>query len=202
MIRSRYAFITGKLLTWYSPDMQLSQVTWYIWIGPDMHLLQYLVYMIQSWYVHIYHRWHVYLNLSQYEYMTSNLYIWYMQSHVSLQGFTNIYKNQARKYISYVNLYFWMHSRYHACTVPFYTYGREFQLPDSIYDYIFRQQWSRYLFITSGGKAKNGALILTFPENPQHPQIPDEEYRKLIHFLCCVPTYVPSIAKQNTTLCL
>lgn len=86
--------------------MELSQVTWYIWIGPDMHLLQYLVYMIQSWYVHIYHRWHVYLNLSQYEYMTSNLYILYMQSHVSLQGFTNIYKNQARKYISYVNLYF------------------------------------------------------------------------------------------------
>lgn len=78
----------------------------------------------------------MYLNLSQYEYMTSNLYILYMQSHVSLQGFTNIYKNQARKYISYVNLYFWMHSRYHACTVPFYTYGREFRLPDSIYVYM------------------------------------------------------------------
>uniref|UniRef100_K1PGD3 Putative guanine nucleotide exchange factor MCF2L2 n=1 Tax=Magallana gigas TaxID=29159 RepID=K1PGD3_MAGGI len=42
------------------------------------------------------------------------------------------------------------------------------------------------------GKAKNGALILTFPENPQHPQIPDEEYRKLIHFLCCVPTVAES----------
>lgn len=122
-------------------------------------------------------------------------------SHTSVYKVLQIYIKIKQESISHVNLYFWMHSRYHACTVPFYTYGREFQLPDSIYDYIFRQQWYGYIFITSGGKAKNGALILTFPENPQHPQIPDEEYRKLIHFLCCVPTYVPSIAKQNTTLC-
>lgn len=128
--------------------------------------------------------------------ITGNLYIWYMQLH-SLQGLMEYKWKPTRKYICHANLYLdIMH------TVPFYTHGREFQLPDSIYDYIFRQQWSRYLFITSGGKAKNGALILTFPENPQHPQIPDEEYRKLIHFLCCVPTYVPSIAIQNTTLCL
>lgn len=66
----------------------------------------------------------------------------------------------------------------------------EQECPYSVLDVASLIQ-SRYAFIT-GGKAKNGALILTFPENPQHPQIPDEEYRKLIHFLCCVPTVAES----------
>ncbi|XP_048744729.2 guanine nucleotide exchange factor DBS-like isoform X3 [Ostrea edulis] len=66
----------------------------------------------------------------------------------------------------------------------------EQECPYSVLDVASLIQ-SRYAFIT-GGKAKNGALILTFPENPQHPQIPDEEYRKLVNFLCCVPTVVES----------
>ncbi|XP_062575742.1 guanine nucleotide exchange factor DBS-like isoform X1 [Saccostrea cucullata] len=66
----------------------------------------------------------------------------------------------------------------------------EQECPYSVLDVASLIQ-SRYAYIT-GGKAKNGALILTFPENLQHPQIPDEEYRKLVNFLCCVPTLAES----------
>ncbi|XP_021347383.1 guanine nucleotide exchange factor DBS-like isoform X3 [Mizuhopecten yessoensis] len=39
----------------------------------------------------------------------------------------------------------------------------------------------------SGGKAKNGAPIMTFPENPQQPDITDSDYKKIVHYLSCIP---------------
>jgi hypothetical protein len=39
----------------------------------------------------------------------------------------------------------------------------------------------------SGGKAKNGAPILTIPDNQDQKEISDEDYRKIICYLCCVP---------------
>ncbi|XP_041350720.1 guanine nucleotide exchange factor DBS-like isoform X2 [Gigantopelta aegis] len=39
----------------------------------------------------------------------------------------------------------------------------------------------------SGGKALNGAAILTFPDCPQLPEVPDEDYRKVVTYLCSIP---------------
>lgn len=45
---------------------------------------------------------------------------------------------------------------------------------------------SKFAFV-SGGKAKNGAPILTLPENPDRKEISDEDYKKIVCYLCCVP---------------
>lgn len=45
---------------------------------------------------------------------------------------------------------------------------------------------SKFAFV-SGGKAKNGAPILTIPDNQDQKEISDEDYRKIICYLCCVP---------------
>ncbi|ESO98749.1 hypothetical protein LOTGIDRAFT_113995 [Lottia gigantea] len=42
-----------------------------------------------------------------------------------------------------------------------------------------------YYYI-SGGKAKNGAPILIFADRPNEPEVPDEEYKKLITYLCSI----------------
>ncbi|XP_059163634.1 guanine nucleotide exchange factor DBS-like isoform X3 [Physella acuta] len=38
--------------------------------------------------------------------------------------------------------------------------------------------------ILSGGKAKNGAPIMTFPARPGLPDVPDEDYGKVVSYLC------------------
>ena len=38
-----------------------------------------------------------------------------------------------------------------------------------------------------GAKAKNGAPILTFPDRPNHPEPTEDEYRKVVTYLCSVP---------------
>eukprot|EP00106_Octopus_bimaculoides_P006196 XP_014773638.1 PREDICTED: guanine nucleotide exchange factor DBS-like isoform X15 [Octopus bimaculoides] len=45
---------------------------------------------------------------------------------------------------------------------------------------------SKYAFIT-GGKARNGAPILTFPDVPGIPEITDEQYKKVMIYLCTIP---------------
>ncbi|KAL3847149.1 hypothetical protein ACJMK2_018078, partial [Sinanodonta woodiana] len=44
---------------------------------------------------------------------------------------------------------------------------------------------SNYAFL-SGGKAKNGAPILTFPDRPSVPDVTEEEYRKVVTYLCSI----------------
>ncbi|XP_076098704.1 guanine nucleotide exchange factor DBS-like isoform X2 [Mytilus galloprovincialis] len=45
---------------------------------------------------------------------------------------------------------------------------------------------SKFAFV-SGGKAINGAPVLTIPENPDQKEISDEDYKKIVCYLCCVP---------------
>ncbi|GAB1610590.1 guanine nucleotide exchange factor DBS isoform X15, partial [Argonauta hians] len=45
---------------------------------------------------------------------------------------------------------------------------------------------TKYAFIT-GGKARNGAPILTFPDVPGIPEITDEQYKKVMIYLCAIP---------------
>ncbi|CAE1260153.1 MCF2 [Acanthosepion pharaonis] len=45
---------------------------------------------------------------------------------------------------------------------------------------------TKYAFI-SGGKARNGAPILTFPDVPGIPEITDEQYKKVVTYLCTIP---------------
>ncbi|ESO98750.1 hypothetical protein LOTGIDRAFT_158695 [Lottia gigantea] len=40
--------------------------------------------------------------------------------------------------------------------------------------------------VLTGGKAKNGAPILIFADRPNEPEVPDEEYKKLITYLCSI----------------
>ncbi|KAK3596722.1 hypothetical protein CHS0354_025019 [Potamilus streckersoni] len=44
---------------------------------------------------------------------------------------------------------------------------------------------SNYAFL-SGGKAKNGAPILTFPDRPSVPDVTEEEYKKVVTYLCSI----------------
>lgn len=45
---------------------------------------------------------------------------------------------------------------------------------------------TKYAFI-SGGKARNGAPILTFPDVPGIPEITDEQYKNVVTYLCTIP---------------
>ncbi|KAH3806394.1 hypothetical protein DPMN_134715, partial [Dreissena polymorpha] len=45
---------------------------------------------------------------------------------------------------------------------------------------------TKFAFI-SGAKAKNGAPVLTFPDRPNLPEPSDEEYRKVVTYLCSIP---------------
>lgn len=46
------------------------------------------------------------------------------------------------------------------------------------------------LLMLTGGKAKNGAPIMTFPENPHQADISEGDYKKIVHYLSCIPPYV------------
>ncbi|XP_052783921.1 guanine nucleotide exchange factor DBS-like isoform X3 [Mya arenaria] len=45
---------------------------------------------------------------------------------------------------------------------------------------------TKFAFI-SGAKAQNGAPIMTFPDRPHLPEPSDEEYRKVVSYLCSIP---------------
>ena len=46
---------------------------------------------------------------------------------------------------------------------------------------------ARYALI-SGGKTRNGSPIITFPDNPNLPEISDEQYKTVVDYLTSIPT--------------
>ncbi|XP_064638483.1 guanine nucleotide exchange factor DBS-like isoform X2 [Lineus longissimus] len=48
---------------------------------------------------------------------------------------------------------------------------------------------ARYSFI-SGGKDRYGHTLITFPDNPTAPELSEEQYRKVVNYLTCVPSSI------------
>lgn len=54
-------------------------------------------------------------------------------------------------------------------------------------------------FVCTGAKARNGAPIMTFPDRPNVPEPTEDEYRKVVTYLCSIP---PWVVCQKSSSCI